>query len=187
MWLFTRYGFFSIAVKQTGKVEVRARVRSHLVNLCTRFDGRIKSEHGLAGRFDVTRIITSSNNDYRYRLVISQELWALCIKELAAEQTWSNFKNEARSCSHKTGDAYVVALHDIWARMLRLQLTQVRSKKQIADMPDDSADFAEFSRWAERETTPVADLCYLCGRDKREHKIVKGEIVCPPKRTLVGA
>jgi hypothetical protein len=41
--------------------------------------------------------------------------------ELAMEQTWSNFKDEAAARSAETGSDYVAKLHSIWSEMLTLQ------------------------------------------------------------------
>src|SRR5208283_5429455 len=90
MWLFTRYGFYSIAcarrpdnsIDQT-LVMIRARRRAHLKNLQERFQA-------LA---DV-KIVTLPARDYRYRLIVPKELWAGIVAKLAQEQEWSNFKNE---------------------------------------------------------------------------------------------
>jgi predicted small integral membrane protein len=126
MWIFTRYGFFSIACasKTDGatdpdKVMVRARMRQHLVSLKERFPD---TELGKA------EIQSSERTDYRHRIVVSKAAWVAALAELATEQTWANFKNEASRFSRakKTAHAYVDALHGIWDVMHRLQLKEAK-------------------------------------------------------------
>ena len=118
MWLFTRYGFFSAACaqKKNGAIDkdtimVRSRTQRHLLNLQKRFSGL------------PTEILVDSGTDYRYRMIISKSQWVEVVSEIASEQTWSNFKNEAARFARENGDStgYVHALHDIWRIMYELQ------------------------------------------------------------------
>jgi hypothetical protein len=118
MWLFTRYGFFSAACaqKKNGTIDkdtmmVRSRTKRHLLNLKKRFSG-LSAE-----------ISTDSGTDYRYRIIIAKSQWVEMVSEIASEQTWSNFKNEAARFARENGDStgYVQALHDIWGTMYELQ------------------------------------------------------------------
>lgn len=131
MWVFTRYGFVSIACarKQDGSLDedtvmVRARARKHLENLQERFP-----ETGL-GKGE---ILTGAGTDYRYRIIVPKAEWASILSQLALEQTWPNFKNEASRFSglKKVSGMYVHALHEIWAIMADLQATQVGNKLQM--------------------------------------------------------
>lgn len=106
MWLFTRYGFFSISVSDES-VWVRARAAGHLRNLCGRF--------GL----DSSSIIEGAGTDYAYRIRLDRETWEGIVLALAKEQDWSNFKNEAARFN-KYGD-YVKSLHRVWDLMYELQ------------------------------------------------------------------
>jgi hypothetical protein len=65
--------------------------------------------------------------DYRYRLIIPKASWTAIIGELAQEQEWSNFKNEAAKYQGRSGRRYVDALHDVWGVMHRLQEDEERS------------------------------------------------------------
>ena len=121
MWVFTRYGFFSIACasKADGKLDaetvmVRARLREHLKALQERF---AETEIGKA------EILNWSQRDYRYRIVVPKAAWAAALTEMAMEQTWSNFKNEAGRFSRIKNLAYgyVDALHSVWEVMYGLQ------------------------------------------------------------------
>lgn len=112
MWLFTRYGFFSIAVTSNtciGEVAIRSRSRAHLETLKKRFP---KSSLGEIKDF--------SGSDYRFRCTTSKAEWALIIAELAKEQTWSNFKAEASK--NLPGDiTYKSTLHKVWGLMKHLE------------------------------------------------------------------
>jgi hypothetical protein len=117
MWIFTVLGFYSIACanKPDGALDettvmVRARRKEHLQKLHARFPV-------LAG----TKIIRLVNRDYRYRIVISKSVWIGVLTELAAEQTWSKFKQQVAT-HHGTGSAaYVASLHRVWGLMHDLQ------------------------------------------------------------------
>ena len=126
MWVFTRYGFVSIACanKPDGKIDestvmVRARSRQHLESLKTRFPN---TELGNA------EILKSAGTDYEYRLVIPKAAWVAILSDLAMEQTWSNFKNEAaRFDRTKRGSGrYLKALHRVWEIMFAVQADEER-------------------------------------------------------------
>src|SRR5579863_2241487 len=123
MWIFTRYGFVSIACarKQNGSIDedtvmVRARSRKHLENLQERFP------ETLLGKGE---ILTGAGTDYRFRIIVPKAEWASILSQLAMEQTWSNFKNEASKSAglKKVSGLYVHALHEIWAIMADMQAT----------------------------------------------------------------
>jgi hypothetical protein len=113
MWLFTRYGFYSVvcAVGPDGGIDhdtmaVRARCVDHLVRLQQRFPA-------LAG----TDIIESPHGDYHWRLMISRRRWTEIAEELAAEIDWTNFRNEVTACQALNGRHYLDAIQDVWDRM----------------------------------------------------------------------
>jgi hypothetical protein len=107
MWLFTRYGFFSISLFE-GKTQVRARTRRHLENLKERFPVLQGCE-----------ILVLLENDYRYRISVEREVWDSVFSELGREQTWSNFKNEVGRFGGY--DRYERLLHKVWGVMFELQ------------------------------------------------------------------
>src|ERR1019366_6422301 len=81
MWIFTRYGFFSIACAtgadgaiDADTVMVRSRLREHLLNLKARFP---ETELGKA------KIQSSGRTDYRYRIVLPKVAWVAALAELA--------------------------------------------------------------------------------------------------------
>lgn len=117
MWVFTRYGFYSIACTSrtdgsldNESVMVRARCISHLRNLQKRFPA-----------LAVGKILELPNRDYGYRLIIPKASWIAILGELAQEQEWSNFKDEAARYQGAPGRGYVDALHKVWGVMHRLQ------------------------------------------------------------------
>jgi len=117
MWLFTRYGFYSIACanKPDGQLDpqtlmIRCRQKVHLRDLQTRFP-----------RLADATIISSADRDYRYRFVVPKSEWVAVIAELAEEQMWSNFKDETARFQRGAARAYVHALHDVWGVMYRVQ------------------------------------------------------------------
>jgi hypothetical protein len=132
MWIFTRYGFVSVACasKKNGKIDeetvmVRARSRQHLVNLQERFPD---TELGKA------EILSAAGTDYEYRVILPKAKWVSILSELAMEQTWSNFKNESsRFASEKRmTHSYVDVLHEIWHVMQRFGAREDQSSQDSA-------------------------------------------------------
>jgi hypothetical protein len=59
--------------------------------------------------------------------MVPKASWIAIIGELAQEQEWSNFKDEAAKYQGTSGREYVRALHDVWTVMNRLQEDEDRS------------------------------------------------------------
>lgn len=122
MWLFTRYGFFSVACanRPDGSIDsqtvmVRCRRAAHLRKLIERFPA-------LAG----VEIVTLQERDYLYRIILDKTAWAEIVDELVKEQEWSNFKNEAARYQGAAGSDYLHALHRVWSVMNDLQRREPR-------------------------------------------------------------
>ena len=122
MWLFTRYGFFSVACADGADgsldpqtVMVRARRKAHLERLRQRCSA-------LAG----AEIVSLPHRDYRYRITIPKATWTSVVLELAQEQEWSNFKSESARFQGADGADYVNALHRVWDVMYGLQQSEAR-------------------------------------------------------------
>ena len=100
MWLFTRYGFFSVVWKRD-RIQIRARCRRHLESLKKRFP------------FLLGGILELPDADYRYRVETDRESWIATAGDLAAEIDYGNFKEEV---GHRfgAGDDYVGLLHEVW-------------------------------------------------------------------------
>jgi hypothetical protein len=117
MWLFTRYGFYSVACARNSDdsinpnlVMIRARRRAHLKALQQRFR-----------ELAVVEIVTLPHRDYRYRMIATKEMWGRILNDLAQEQDWSNFKNDVARYQGAGGSHYVDALHKVWGVMHKLQ------------------------------------------------------------------
>lgn len=107
MWLFTKYGMYSVVVSRENPeiVMIRARDRQHLLNLKKRFNLPKQPS-----------ILTTKDADYRYRLIASKEAWAIVAKSLANDIDYSNFKD---AC--KEDHSYHHALTKVWGIMWELQ------------------------------------------------------------------
>jgi hypothetical protein len=71
------------------------------------------------------KVLASRDSDYGYRLILAKSVWIKVLLELAKEQEWSNFKNEAARRQGSLGIAYVRSLHQVWEIMYRLQESRV--------------------------------------------------------------
>lgn len=101
MWLFTIYGFFSVAAVKNIRV-IRARDKQHLIVLRQRFPG--------LRRYTIHK---TPDRDYAFRMIVDVAVWSGCVRVLVEEQTWTNFKNEVGKRRPKD-KAYRDALHDTW-------------------------------------------------------------------------
>jgi hypothetical protein len=105
MWIFTRYGFFSVAASKKDMM-VRARALKHL--------------EGLKKRFPVLKdypVVYLPERDYQFRIVVPKQVWVEVLAKIASEQTWSNVKDEVRKF---TGDPiYMKAMHEVWELMFQ--------------------------------------------------------------------
>jgi hypothetical protein len=117
MWICSTIGFFSVACAQKADgsldpdtVMLRARRKAHLQGLQSRFP-----------KISGLEILVTPRNDYRYRLILPKADWAGMLADLAMEQGYSNFKNEATKNQGKTSADYVHALHEVWHVMHAIQ------------------------------------------------------------------
>ena len=113
MWLFTVWGFYSIAVFRDGRSKlaaVRARRRSHLEQLSKAF----------AAAFRNRPILYGAANDYPYRVTMPFSVWLKLLDGMAAEQDWSNFKDAAAVRLGRFDD-YTDELHHVWQQMKVLE------------------------------------------------------------------
>lgn len=118
MWLFSRYGFFSVVCAKRGgrmgtvvdrqRVAVRARLKKHLKALLDRF----------ANELGCCKIIEDRQADYRYRIIVLKSSWAWVAQELVKEMNYSNFKNEVKDHD------YHEILMDVWRRLHQAQLDE---------------------------------------------------------------
>ena len=122
MWLFTKYGFFSVVCARKGDGEqfrpidparlmVRARVRDHLQSLQQRFPQQLG---GCA-------IAEFTGTDYPYRLFVPKAAWEEVSTALVHELDFDNFKDAVWRHQGKAGEAYEECLHTVWSVMYGLQ------------------------------------------------------------------
>jgi len=112
MWYFSIHGFFSVSAFKC-KLNVRSRDRKHLEALIERFPQL------------ATKILVTPKRDYHFRIEVAREVWVKVVAEMAAEQDWSNFKNEV-AVTRPQDEDYLDALHEIWEVMWNLQAKKER-------------------------------------------------------------
>lgn len=112
MWLFTRYGFYSVtvSVQDRTKMQVRARASKDLENLLN-----VADEYGIRLHVKNGGVIETKNSDYRYRLIINREEWPALAHALAGDVDYSNFKGQIKDNTRHS------LYEDVWRTMLSLQ------------------------------------------------------------------
>jgi len=92
------------------KVMVRARKREHLENL-----------KGAVAALRRAEVLEDTLADYRFRIVIPKEDFAVVMQVLATRLDWSNVKAEAAANQSAVGRDFVSALHEVWRIFYDLQ------------------------------------------------------------------
>jgi hypothetical protein len=121
MWIFTKYGFYSVVCARQGDGEhgqpvdpdrlmVRARTRPHLAALRRRFPE-------LLGACDIREY---PGVDYAFRLFVPKPIWMQVLAELAGELDYDNFKGEVARFHGRAEADYQDALHKVWEITTRL-------------------------------------------------------------------
>jgi len=107
MWIFSKYGFFSIVKGNGESIQVRARKRKDLVNLL------------IASNLFKHPIRDDLGTDYAYRVFVSKEQLADVMLALGDSLDYRNFKNMI----HNTPDQVdkLPILHHLWADMFHYQ------------------------------------------------------------------
>lgn len=122
MWLFTKYGFFSVVCARQGegghdqavdlnRFMVRARLREHLTALQQRFPELLAD----------SEIREFAGSDYAYRIFVPKAVWSQVLVGLNDELDYDNFKSKAAEFLGAAGDDYLRKLHEVWSVMSRLQ------------------------------------------------------------------
>jgi hypothetical protein len=110
MWMFTKHGFYSV-VRNTKPGEsgllVRGREVGHLNALCDRLD------------WSRDRVLETPANDYRFRVLVTDDEWARAAAVLASEIDYGNFKGVCgeRAYDGALDSAYVKTLGKVWKTM----------------------------------------------------------------------
>lgn len=122
MWIFTKYGFYSVVCPQEddgglggqvdpSRVMVRCRLREHIEALKARFPE-------LLADCDVK---VSSHADYAFRIIVEKQVWSRVLLRLNDDVNYDNFKAEVARFQGPDGAAYEDSLHDVWSMMHSLQ------------------------------------------------------------------
>ena len=98
MWLFTNTGFVS-AVSNGENLMVRARDRESLEHIADSAK---------------TKIISTPQNDYPYRVIITHEFFAKWVAHMASNITYKNFKSEVAATR---GYEFAHPLMKVWSAM----------------------------------------------------------------------
>lgn len=111
MWLFTKYGMFSVVRCSTDPdvLKFRARKREHLEALIKQ--ARLSKDR---------RIIETTDSDYRFRIILNRTLGLRILDELMADIDYTNFKDAAKKQQGSNND-YVKTLLQVWGLGLTLQ------------------------------------------------------------------
>ena len=114
MWLFTKYGFFSVVCArkdpeigsgvETETLMVRARAKKHLENLAESFQD-----------LNELQIATTYGTDYRHRILVPKKVWSSIMTEMPKEIDYGNFKDKVHSAMQD--EEFSRCLGDVWGIM----------------------------------------------------------------------
>lgn len=126
MWLFTKYGFFSVvcAHNDDDNMMIRARCKRHLTALMKRFQQASQP------------IVETLDTDYQFRIFVTSGLLSEIAHDLAAEIDYSNFK----AAVGRNDTEYVNALHNIWFLVSQLQPKPPYSAFKEEDAHEDEEE-----------------------------------------------
>ncbi len=106
MWLFTKFGFFSVVQKDGDRdLTVRARVKEDLENLKDKYLP------------NMSKIVVGAGTDYPFRAKVSRAELAEAIKQIAMDIDYSNFKDAVNDMQ---GTARANTYLRVWSSMLTL-------------------------------------------------------------------
>ncbi len=110
MWIFTKWGFFSVTqtTRRADQIQIRARARVHLENLQKAFPILERSP-----------ISETPENDYRFRIIVMRWRWEALGQKLTAAIDYSNFKGEVQRAGFARD--MLDELHRIWTIMFGFQ------------------------------------------------------------------
>jgi len=105
MWLYTKFGFFSVIADANakGRLVIRARRKEDLLNLRTRYLPSL------------SKTVTTERSDYRYRAFVTKADFKRVIPRIVEDITYSNFKD-----SVEDQDRHGIYL-DVWFATQQLQ------------------------------------------------------------------
>ncbi len=108
MWLFTNTGFVS-AVSNGKDLMVRARDKESLEPLAE----LAKAE-----------VINTPQNDYPYRVIVTNDFFAKWVAHMASDITYKNFKSEVAATR---GYEFAHPLMKVWSAMHEVEDTSARN------------------------------------------------------------
>jgi hypothetical protein len=142
MWLFTKYGMFSAVCARTSGdlkapvdpklIQVRARVKEHLLNLKREFP-----------QLRRCKIKTYAASDYAFRIYVAKKVWVGVIAELAEDVDYDNFKSAV--AQYQGRNDYEQALHRVWSVMYGLQPR--RELPPASPPPTTKNEFGRYDPW----------------------------------------
>jgi muramidase (phage lysozyme) len=112
MWLFTNTGFVS-AVSNGKDLMVRSRDRESLEAIAETAK---------------TEIIATPQNDYPYRVIVTNQFFAQWISHMVMTITYKNFKSEV---SATRGDDFAHPLLKVWSAMHEVEDAEARNNWQL--------------------------------------------------------
>ena len=107
MWLFTNTGFVSV-VSNGEDLMVRARDKESL---------------GPIAESAKTEIISTPQNDYPYRVIVTHEFFAKWVAHMASNITYMNFKSEVAATR---GYEFAHPLMKVWSAMHEVEDEEAR-------------------------------------------------------------
>lgn len=125
MWLFTKYGFYSVVnarrvdgehlgTVDPDRVVVRGRLLLHVESLKNRF-------HELLGSYAIEETTTAS---YAYRMFLPKEIWVEVLQALAEEMAYDGFTSEVAKFQRQAGKDYLKMLEEVWQVTCQNQTSQ---------------------------------------------------------------
>ena len=128
MWIFTKWGFFSVTqtTKRSDEIQIRSRDRSHLEHL--------KAAFPIIERCPV---VETRDADYRFRIIVKRWKWARLGEDLTLSINYSNFKGEVQRAGFVRD--MLDELHRIWGIMHSYQ----HRKNPVDPMADHPKLFRE--------------------------------------------
>jgi hypothetical protein len=110
MWLFTKYGFYSVVQDKADakRIQVRGRVKDDIERLVTFAKQKLGAE--------TPEIISTPKADYAYRIVFDRFLWERLASALTADIDYTNFKDAVHGEPDRDS-SYL----EVWSTMNDLQ------------------------------------------------------------------
>lgn len=119
MWIFSRYGFFSVTQHPDRKDNVQIRART---------DRDLQALKDACPTLSRCPIHRSDDADYRFRMVVQRWRWELVAEHLAESIDYSNFKGKIHQIPEQRHKLDI--LHRIWSIMHAYQCERHDDREQ---------------------------------------------------------